>query len=402
MAIIDDEQNFIALYKYSAGKSEVPAIYHFWCALSIIAACVQDRVWYKKFQASELNPNLYIILEGESAGGKGEAINHAAYILGDMKNEINWYDGTITSPQLVQWLHKRRTIYLIVPELGTNFDFPSGAQRFIRLVTALYAKKESHIEGTIAHGFVEIKNQVINWIAGSTKEWIVDAVPKNTVQSGFFGRTLLIHGERSKEKVLDPVYPPDNDEVIKYLREQCEIYTTIQGEFTLSEQAERVRALWYDQREDPDDPLLLPTRKREDDMILKVAMLLMLANTAIINKGPNKPGVLKIGSNHMRQAQQVVSEAQDAIKILAATVEVQELPPMAKAFHRFSGIIQRSGTITKSALSQRSSKFCPTRKERDQYLVELITLGLVKTTQTKSGGVIVQWVDQRKKIPRAE
>jgi len=72
---------------------------------------------------------------------------------------------------------------------------------------------------------------------------------------------------------------------------------------------------------------------------------------------------------------------------------------MAKNFHKFTNIIQRSGTITKSALSQRSSKYA-NQKDREQYLVELIKLGFVKTVQTKSGGVIVQWKDQRKRIPK--
>jgi len=400
VSIIDETKDFITLYRYSAGKSEIPAVYHFWCALSVIGACVQDRVWFNKFRSNYLNPNLYLILEGGSGDGKGIAIAHAGHVIGELKSELNWFDGSITPPQLLQWLRKRRTIYLVTPELAQNFDFPSMAQRFIRLVTELYSKKESHTEGTIVHGFVEIKHQVINWLGGSTKDWLVDSIPAHTIQSGFFGRTLLIHGERSKSRILDPIYPPDNEykEVMQYLREQCEIYTTINGEFKLSDKAEQVRRHWYENRDEPDDPILLPTRNREDDMMLKVAMLLSLADTERLNASPSS---LMIDQTHMHRAQQVVSEAQDAIKILADTVEMRELPPAAKSFHKYSEMIRRNKTITKTALSQRASKFADGRA-REQYLVELIKLNLVRTVTTKSGAVIVEWRDQRRKIPKPE
>jgi len=396
VSIIDDNKDFVSLYRYTAGKSEIPDVYHFWCSISVIAACIQDRVWFNKFRSSYLNPNLYVVLEGGSGDGKGIAISHAGHVLGDLKQELNWFDGSITPPQLLQWLRKRRTIYLVTPELAQNFDFPSMAQRFIRLVTELYSKKESHIEGTMAHGLVEVKYQVINWLGGSTKEWLVDSIPEHTIQSGFFGRTLLIHGERSKVRVLDPIYPPDYNEVMQYLREQCEIYTTIKGEFTLSNKAEQVRRHWYEQREIPDDPIMRPTRNREDDMMLKVAMLLSLADTERIN---TKPSSLTIDHTHMHRAQMVVAEAQEAIKLLADTVEVKSLPPKEKAFHKFSDIIQRAKSITKSSLSQRASKFVDA-KTREQFLVDLIKLDLVKTTTTAKGGVIVEWRDQRRRIPK--
>ncbi len=355
-------------------------------------------MWFSKFRSSYLNPNLYVVLEGGSGDGKGIAISHAGHVLGEMKSELNWFDGSITPPQLLQWLRKRRTIYLVTPELAQNFDFPSGAQRFIRLVTELYSTKESHVEGTIAHGFVEVNHQGSNSLGGSTKEWLVDSIPAHTIQSGFFGRTLLIHGERSKVRILNPIYPPEAEykQVMQYLREQCEIYTTIKGEFTLSNKAEQVRRQWYEQRDVPDDPILLPTRNREDDMMLKVAMLLSLSDTERLSKSPS---ALKIDHMHMHRAQMVVSNAQGAIKLLADTVEVKALPPKEKAFHKFSEMIQRAKQITKTSLSQRASRFVDA-KTREQFLVDLIKLDLVKTATTKSGGIIVVWKDQRRTIPK--
>ena len=41
----DYTNNFIRLYEYATGRSEVPWEFHFWSAISLIAALVADRVY---------------------------------------------------------------------------------------------------------------------------------------------------------------------------------------------------------------------------------------------------------------------------------------------------------------------------------------------------------------------
>ena len=48
MGILDEgERQFIDLYMHMIGRSEVPRRFHFWSAMSLLAACVADRVWVK-------------------------------------------------------------------------------------------------------------------------------------------------------------------------------------------------------------------------------------------------------------------------------------------------------------------------------------------------------------------
>lgn len=97
--------NFFELYRHICGESEVPAIYHFWSAVSLIAATVEDRVWYQKFKHEALFPNLYVMLVGPSGLGKGMAISHLVR-LADCGITINKFRGRVTAAHLIDHLGK--------------------------------------------------------------------------------------------------------------------------------------------------------------------------------------------------------------------------------------------------------------------------------------------------------
>ena len=45
MGVLDaGERHFLNLYMHMIGRSEVPRRFHFWSAMSLLAACVADRV----------------------------------------------------------------------------------------------------------------------------------------------------------------------------------------------------------------------------------------------------------------------------------------------------------------------------------------------------------------------
>ena len=74
-------KNFLHLYNYLTGDSEIPKGYHGWAALSLLAALAEKRVWFEKFKGSKIYPNIYTLLIGPSGVGKGGAIGHAMRVL---------------------------------------------------------------------------------------------------------------------------------------------------------------------------------------------------------------------------------------------------------------------------------------------------------------------------------
>jgi hypothetical protein len=98
--------SFIEWYLYSAGLSWVPAEFHLWCALSVIAACVADRVWFEKFRGERLTPNLYVMLIGPSGVGKNQAIRKAQKLVERAPNRerVGLYRGKISAQSLLSYL----------------------------------------------------------------------------------------------------------------------------------------------------------------------------------------------------------------------------------------------------------------------------------------------------------
>src|SRR3990167_288066 len=132
MSILNETHNIVRLYMHHVGKSEVPDVYHLWSCLSLIAACVADRVWFRKFADTRIFPNLYVMLIGAPGGGKGTAINTVTKFVVEkpVAAKVQPYVGNITKQALIDELSTRqrknlpRNLWLLSPELGD--DVPPG------------------------------------------------------------------------------------------------------------------------------------------------------------------------------------------------------------------------------------------------------------------------------------
>ena len=107
MGILDEgERQFIDLYMHMIGRSEVPRRFHFWSAMSLLAACVADRVWVKADIATKIYPNLYVFLVGPSGSGKEQAIKVVLKLVAEQQSKVNPYAGKMTGPK--KSLHRYR------------------------------------------------------------------------------------------------------------------------------------------------------------------------------------------------------------------------------------------------------------------------------------------------------
>ena len=104
-SILEETKNLIRLYLHHAGDSEIPPEFHLWCCVSMIAACVANRIWLEKFRGKPLYPNLYTALLGPSGIGKGEAIDTALQFVKD-NPRVNVYNGKASPQHLIARLGK--------------------------------------------------------------------------------------------------------------------------------------------------------------------------------------------------------------------------------------------------------------------------------------------------------
>ena len=291
MGKLDETQNFLDLYLHAIGQDEVPPLYHLWSALALLAACVADRVWVEKFRGAKLAPNLYVILVGPSGLGKGLAIDQATKYVRDLPR-VNLYRGKSTAAHIIDRLGKpfRRPdgkkilsnpkLFLVTPEVGMSVGSGTLAEDFVKLMTDLYTGSPDPItEGTRMHGEVIITEPCVTWLAGTTREWLIRSVPRDAIEGGFFGRSVVVGADYDHSKrFVRPQYPSDEREVTDHLRARVRVLTRLGGAMLLANDAKAFEEYWYEQRTPPEDDLLLPVWKRQHDLLLKLAMLLCLAD----------------------------------------------------------------------------------------------------------------------------
>jgi len=328
MRKLEKTTNFLSLYLHHAGQSNCPRLFHLWSGLSLIAACVGQNVWITRYKHAKLYPNLYIILLGPAGLGKGLALGCATKFLYGNPNEniVGFYSGKLTAAAMISYMHSHRNfrtqyvhgtrLYYISEELSYAVGTGPMADDWVRQMTALYeGKLDPFIESTRKYGIHRLKDVCINWIAGSTKAWLVNSISPDAIEGGFFARTIIPSAEHDfNERITVPTYPDDYDEVVNYLAWRVHYLCRIRGEFTLTPEALEVENDWVQRRPAPTDPGLFAIWQREQSMVLKLSMLLSLADKVFWEKEQE----LVITSKHIADAQTLLDDVRRNIKEIAA------------------------------------------------------------------------------------
>lgn len=387
-SILDKTSNFIELYQHHVGQSEVPEVFHDWACLSIIAAAVADRVWLEKFRGSRLAPNLYVFLVGPSGLGKGQAIDEALKFVGNSKR-VNMYLGKTTAQYLLDFLGRpaggsnavvNSKVFLVTPELSMSVGEGGQATTFIKHMTELYTGKEHVIrEGTRTRGGVLVSRHCINWIAGTTRDWLIETVPKSAVTGGFFGRTVAVEAQYDfSRRFRRPSYPADYDEVVAELFERILALSYIEGPFTLTTEAEEVEEAWYQKRAAPTDEALIASWKREHDLTLKLAMLFSLADNL----------ELVIERHHMIAAQRATGQVMRSMPNLVAAASTTN---ETMGIEYVAELLRARGAMTHSALVSTAYKRGVAGDRLKSAIETLMQAKHITRYPSPLGGVAYAW-----------
>jgi len=304
---------------------ESPQSFWYWAALSAVSAVVKDQVWLDR-QIYSLYPNIYVMLHAESGLKKGPPISMAKQLVNKVNN--------------TRVITGRSSIQGILKELGTAKTEPGG--KVISQSTAFICSSEltsSIVEDKVATNILtdlydrqynvgewrsllkmesfNLKNPTITMLTATNEAHSSDFFAKKDVQGGYFARTFIIY-ESKRHKSNSLIWPlsnkPDYTQAAEYLKElaklkgpfqalasetQDEIYKhelTKQGRTVYFSDAGLLYDEWYenflkmiDVSEIKDET---GTLNRFGDSVLKVAMLLSLAET------PN----MVITATHMQES----------------------------------------------------------------------------------------------------
>lgn len=401
--ILSQTKNILRLYAHQCGRSEIPLDYHLWACISLIAAAVGNNVWFSKYRHTKLAPNMYILLVGTSGSGKDMAINVALSFLKKFAASTKLYAGRATAPYIIDYLSKSSTgkppngssrMFLVTPELAMSIGSGSLADEFVKLTTALYTGGDYPItEGTRTSGTHTILNPCFNFLGGTTEEWMMRSLTRDHIEGGFFARIAAIRGAYDdKDRMVDPVYPPDYEDVIDHLHYRIKMLTAVKGEFEITPGAKRLEEQWYMARELPQDDSLLPSWRRQSAMILKLAMLLSLADNVTYT-----PDSFVIDEDHFKRAytlsQRLAAQLPYFLKLATQSEEIKWIDVVWKLLQRAGGPLPRYKLL----------QFCSgrglDRAKVDMAIDQLILERKVLRGTSVNGGIV--YACQKRKIVRS-
>lgn len=345
--------------------------------ISTIAACLGNRVWVEKFEGNKMYANLYVMLLGPSAIGKGIAIDFATEHIHGLA-AVNEFRGKTTGAYLADIIaspkrqkgqpHDGATadalLYLITPELSESVGEGPVARDFIKRLTSWFTGgKHTLQEGTRTAGGIESKAPTVGWLSGTTMDWLLDCVRLPDITSGFFGRIMPIMRDYDFEAIRlysRPKIPHDAKKVKRKISRTLEHICDLEGRLKLSNSAREIQDRWHRSRELPQDPGLMATYMRADDMVHKVSLCLAVADNLWNEK---KMRDWRVHGVHFSRAIRLVEREHrcmpEVIRLVSSTRETADCETVA-------GFIKLAGRIPHAVLARRvSSRGIASQKMRE-------------------------------------
>lgn len=407
---LPENPDLIDLYLYHIGKSEVPKQFHLWACLSMMAACVSDRVWVQINPVNRVYSNLYVFLIGPSGSGKEKAISTALkFVQGGLDRLRGYYESIGVDPAYVEQILNpyagmatkqsileffvlgskpdprgvrkatREKFYFVTEELANSLNTPALAHELVKLMTALFVPPAVPImEGTRTNGFVELENTCLNWLAGTTDEWLLECVPKTSIEGGFFARVCSVRGRRDyKHRHPQIIYPCDYEQIREEILRRVEALMWLAGSYQLSKEAQERHDAWYMDRPAPKESVLEPTFNRADEMVYKLALLLAIADWpgTFDDEGNVTGHEAVIQLEHLNEA----IELWDSLAMeIPATIRVANMSAQTRDVDIAEDAIKRAKTITRHELMRSVNNRGLNKERLDKALDTLIDRECVK------------------------
>jgi len=289
--------DLITSYLHYTKDTEPPAIFHRWSLLTCLAAYLARDIHIQHGHFT-IYPNLYTLLIGSAGSRKSSAINIAKGLL--KQSGYGHFSPTKTTKEkffidmaehsamgegaaddfLEQTLFGDRSedtntiseMFIVAGEFNTFFG--NNILDFVTDLGELWdynGRFESKVKNSKS---VQIMNPTINILGGNTPTGFSAAFPIEILGQGFFSRTLMIFGERTRAKITWPE-PPNathTAELLSQLRE-IKLHAISAGSITLSQSAKDLLDVIYKSWKDLDDARFESYSNRRFTHLLKLCMI---------------------------------------------------------------------------------------------------------------------------------
>lgn len=239
--------DWISAFMLYTENTEPPKLFRKWAAISAIASALQRKVRVEWGTDLMFYPNLYVVLVGPSATGKGTAMSPALNIM----NEVPAVRMSAQATSLQALIRRLKETNL------TDIDMETGAQQYHSSMTILskeftvflgYHNKELMATlcdwydcdnrwtyETISRKKEEIVGVWVNLIAGTTPDLIQSSLPIESIGGGLTSRIIFIFEEKKDKLVILPTKTQKELELRECLVHDLEKISMISGGFKWTE-----------------------------------------------------------------------------------------------------------------------------------------------------------------------
>lgn len=286
-------RDFISEYLHYCRGTEVPVFYNRWCAILGIAG-VLGRNSFVKFGASEIYPNMYCMLMGESGARKSTAIKGISRILKKL-GYVNMAPAKSSKEGFTLELSELSTIEQTADNILDQNLF-GGATDNLQTAEIFVAADEFNnfiglgntdfasflgdmwdYEGIFKYKLknskpIYFKDATVNILGGNTIENLMECFPPNILSQGFFSRMIFVHCEKLNIRIHDPRKPSDEEtaELLNFLNT---IHSNTMGEFLIPADSVALLKRIYDGYKSLDDIRFKSYSNRRYTHLLKMCMI---------------------------------------------------------------------------------------------------------------------------------
>jgi hypothetical protein len=268
---------------------------------SLIAACLQRRVWCSGGDWG-IYPNLYLVFVGEPATGKTNAaktnINLLRRLVNDRKQQIiPTAPDTITVEALIRKLafginiindpltgktYAQSPMTFISEELGNLFK--KDDQQLVKFLIQGYdcGNYNKELKGSEKTNQCEsISNMCLNFLAATTPINMQEFMSKGLMEDGFLGRAIFLYGGYPKVRIPFFIPTPEQDADLRDVELHCRCLTTLIGQCQFTPEALKFFEEWV--RNDDGGQWINEDRKlqfyygRKKINVIKLAMVIHFA-----------------------------------------------------------------------------------------------------------------------------
>jgi hypothetical protein len=292
--IVPAKSNFLADYLTYCEITESPPIYDFWSGLACLSTIISKRVWIDQGHFN-VYPNLYVVLVGGPGQRKTTAMNVTKDIIRKLK-EIPFAATCMTKEAVCLDMQKNCIKTFQHPETGGLVEYTPYAliltelSHFLAINPAFMIDflttifdQESYETKTKNKGDDIIPGPYIVLLACTTPNNIQRYLKEDVISGGFSRRCLFVWSDDDG----DPKPFPEETTAARDAMQRCLDYgkelLLVKGKFQWESDARKFYEDWYvklfNQLRTHPDPMTLGYFKSKHMQLLKVAMLLSLAES---------------------------------------------------------------------------------------------------------------------------